>query len=135
MAIEIEAKMAVEDFAPIRVRLLERGGRLLGRYHEINTFFDTSDGALVKADKGLRLRVKRNLDTQEEQYITFGHGRIYLVNARNVREDQSAEGVVRLRRLPAGFYEIQTFGAPAARVGLSSGETARWNSITSRFRL
>jgi adenylate cyclase class 2 len=69
MAIEIEAKMAVEDFAPIRARLLERGARLLGRYHEINTFFDTPDGSLVRADKGLRLRVKRNLDTQEEQYI------------------------------------------------------------------
>jgi len=69
MAIEIEAKMAVQDFAPVRARLMERGGRLLGRYHEINTFFDTPDGRLVSADKGLRLRVKRNLDTQEEQYI------------------------------------------------------------------
>ncbi len=38
-------------------------------------------------------------EAQEDQYITFGNGRIYLVNARNVREDQGGEGVERLRQL------------------------------------
>lgn len=36
---------------------------------------------------------------QEEQYITFAKGRIYLVNARTVRQEQSLEGVRRLREL------------------------------------
>jgi hopanoid biosynthesis associated RND transporter like protein HpnN len=36
---------------------------------------------------------------QEEQYITFNKGRIYLVNARTGRQDQSLEGVRRLREL------------------------------------
>ncbi len=69
MPVEIEAKMAVADFAPVRAQLAERGGRLIGRSFEINSFFDTPDHSLLKADKGLRIRVKRNLDTQQEQYI------------------------------------------------------------------
>src|SRR5688572_2281823 len=32
---------------------------------------------------------------QEEQYITFAKGRIYLVNLRTIRQDQAAEGVKR----------------------------------------
>jgi len=69
MPVEIEAKMAVADFAPVRAQLTERGGRLIGRYFEINSFFDRPEHALLKADKGLRIRIKRNLDTQQEQYI------------------------------------------------------------------
>src|SRR5690242_9892625 len=69
MPVEIEAKMAVADFAPVRAQLTERGGRLIGRYFEIKSFFDRPEHALLKADKGLRIRIKRNLDTQQEQYI------------------------------------------------------------------
>jgi hypothetical protein len=36
---------------------------------------------------------------QQEQYITFANGRIYLVNARTHRQDQALEGVRRLREL------------------------------------
>lgn len=36
---------------------------------------------------------------QEEQYITFDRGRLYLVNTRTRREDQTMDGVERLREL------------------------------------
>lgn len=36
---------------------------------------------------------------EKEQYITFDHGRLYLVNTRTVREDQAMDGVKRLREL------------------------------------
>jgi hopanoid biosynthesis associated RND transporter like protein HpnN len=36
---------------------------------------------------------------QEEQYITFANARIYLVNARTHRQDQSLDGVRRVREL------------------------------------
>lgn len=36
---------------------------------------------------------------QEEQYITFANGRIYLVNARTHRQEQALEGVRRVREL------------------------------------
>ncbi len=52
---------------------------------------------------------------QEQQYITFAKGRIYLVNARTVRQDQAAEGVKRLRETIA-----QTLAeVPGVNVGLT----------------
>ncbi|HWE02467.1 MAG TPA: class IV adenylate cyclase [Tepidisphaeraceae bacterium] len=69
MAVEIEAKMAVKDVAAVRVRIKECGATRLGAYAEVNTFFDTDDRSLLAADKGLRLRLKRNLETGEEDHI------------------------------------------------------------------
>ena len=61
--------MSVEGLAATRTKVLEVGGRLLGKYLETNTFFDSEDRSLLAADKGLRLRHKRNIDTGEEHYI------------------------------------------------------------------
>ncbi|HEX4792378.1 MAG TPA: class IV adenylate cyclase [Humisphaera sp.] len=69
MPVEIEAKMSVEGLAATRTKVLEVGGKLLGKYLETNTFFDSEDRSLLAADKGLRLRHKRNIDTGEEHYI------------------------------------------------------------------
>lgn len=52
---------------------------------------------------------------QEQQYLTFAKGRIYLVNARTVRQDQSAEGVEKMREIIA-----QTLAeVPGVNVGLT----------------
>jgi len=69
MAIETEAKMAVDSLEVVRTRVVERGGKLLARYLETNTFFDTEDRSLLAADKGLRLRLKHNRDTNEEHFV------------------------------------------------------------------
>ena len=69
MAVEIEAKMAVDNLNAVRARLHECKARLLGAFAEINTFYDTEDRSLMAADKGLRMRVNRNTETGEEDYI------------------------------------------------------------------
>lgn len=56
MGIEIEVKVRVEDHEPVRRRLIDlraSGGELT---HELNVFFDTLDGKLRSARRGLRLR-------------------------------------------------------------------------------
>ena len=52
---------------------------------------------------------------QEEQYITFAKGRIYLVNARTKRQDQSLQGVRRLREL----VDQTLAEVPGVNVGLT----------------
>lgn len=69
MAVEIEAKMAVEELNSTRTRLGETGAKRLGNYLETNVFFDSDDRSLLAADKGLRLRTKRNVESGEEQFI------------------------------------------------------------------
>lgn len=69
MPLEIEAKMSVENHAPVRVQLQACGAKRHGVFHEINTFFDTEDRSLLAADKGLRIRVNRNIESGEEDHI------------------------------------------------------------------
>jgi hopanoid biosynthesis associated RND transporter like protein HpnN len=64
-------------------------------------------------------------EAQEEQYITFAHGRIYLVNARNVRDDQSAEGVVRLRQLVKETYDE----VPGVNVGITGEPVLEYDEM------
>ena len=63
MALEIEAKMQVDDHAPIRQRLKRNGAKRLHRHLETNTFIDTVDHALQQHDSGLRIRRARDVDT------------------------------------------------------------------------
>jgi adenylate cyclase, class 2 len=69
MPIEIEAKMKVADHASLRNALKEVGATKLGKFLEINTFFDTEDRSLLAADRGLRIRQNRNLSAGSEQFI------------------------------------------------------------------
>src|SRR5947209_2993297 len=69
---EIEAKMKVEDIDAIRGRLRNLNARRVGSELETNTFFDTPEGALVRAGKGLRVREARNLETGHvRRVVTF----------------------------------------------------------------
>lgn len=63
MALEIEAKMQVQDHGPIRQRLELAGARRLHRQLENNTFLDTLDRHLQTHDSGLRVRRARDIDT------------------------------------------------------------------------
>ncbi len=69
MPLEIEAKMKVSDFAPVRERLQASGAKSAGVVMEINNFFDTEDRSLLAADEGLRLRQKRDLAGGPEVFI------------------------------------------------------------------
>jgi predicted adenylyl cyclase CyaB len=69
MGAEIEAKMKVESLEVIRARLKKGGGKFKRRELETNIFFDTDDAALKGADKGLRLRIAKDLKTSKEAFI------------------------------------------------------------------
>ena len=74
MALELEAKIKFDDLEAIRVRLRDAGARRQGMVLETNTFFDTPDGQLVSADKGLRLRRTRDLSNDERHAIVTVKG-------------------------------------------------------------
>jgi len=61
MNIEIEAKFQVSDFRLLRGMLAQHQALPEGEHLETNTYFDTPDHALRDADKGVRLRVTRDL--------------------------------------------------------------------------
>ena len=69
MGLEIEAKMKVDDFDAVRRKLVECGARRAGAVLETNVFFDTPDGSLVKADRGLRLRTSKDVETCLERFV------------------------------------------------------------------
>src|SRR4051812_45455811 len=69
MPVEIEAKMKVPDHASPRAQLQQLGATKVGEFLEINTFFDTEDRSLLAADHGLRIRVKRDVKTNTEEFI------------------------------------------------------------------
>jgi len=69
MSLEIEAKIKVECFDEVLHRLAGAGAVRIGAVLETNSFFDTSAGTLVAADKGLRLRRTRELATNEQHFI------------------------------------------------------------------
>ena len=66
MPLEIEAKLKVEDLAPVRSRLQNLGAKFVGDFREVNAIFDTEDRALLAEDKGLRVRTARDLKTDKE---------------------------------------------------------------------
>jgi len=69
---ELEAKVAVADLAEIEARLSSLGGRLVGRWHEIDRFFDFPDKHLKEADSALRLRQRTDLAANTSQWrLTF----------------------------------------------------------------
>ena len=74
MAVEIEAKMSVEAFEPVRAALRGAGARAAGAHFEVNTFFDRKDRSMLAAGEGLRLRMQRDEATGRERYIITWKG-------------------------------------------------------------
>jgi predicted adenylyl cyclase CyaB len=71
MSDEIEAKMKVPDFSAILQKLREQGATRKGSELETNIFFDTPDGALRMADKGMRIRIAINERGIKKCTVTF----------------------------------------------------------------
>jgi adenylate cyclase class 2 len=70
MAIELEAKMKVDDLAPVRRKLARLRARREDAEIQTNVFFDR-DGWLRKADRGLRIRQARKKRGAEKCTITL----------------------------------------------------------------
>jgi len=71
MGVEIEAKFRVDDPRQMRRKLQAAGARRLGTALEHNTYFDTPDQALRKADSGLRIRVTEAADGSRRAALTY----------------------------------------------------------------
>jgi adenylate cyclase, class 2 len=56
MAVEIEAKLKVEQLAPYSQLLEQLGAQLRGSYRQLDTFYDRPGNELLQAGSGLRLR-------------------------------------------------------------------------------
>ena len=56
MAVETEAKIKVTDHKVLRERLKELGAKCEGERLEVNIYFDTVEGELLRTDRALRLR-------------------------------------------------------------------------------
>jgi predicted adenylyl cyclase CyaB len=69
MAVEIEAKMTVDSFEPVRAKLRGAGAAGPVEHFELNTFFDTEDRSLLAADEGLRLRRDRDVAAGGEKHV------------------------------------------------------------------
>src|SRR5438105_717581 len=72
MSLEIEAKMRVEDFEPVRAALSRAGASRVGEVVEANVFLDTPAHSLLSAQSGLRLRINHDVATRQESItLTF----------------------------------------------------------------
>ena len=72
MPLEMEAKLKVDRLEPTRLRLRQWGASRIGNHLETNALYDTADAALEKADRGLRIRVRRDLENgSEDAILTF----------------------------------------------------------------
>lgn len=74
MAIEIEAKMRVEDFDALIGHLKQQGGRRLGKVLETNIFFDTPSRELLAGDQGLRVRTSEDVVSGNKQIVVTHKG-------------------------------------------------------------
>lgn len=72
MAIEIERKFRVHDFAPLRARLTELGGVCDGAFLESNVLLDTADHRLRDSGCGLRIRKWQTLNPAVGHTPAFG---------------------------------------------------------------
>jgi hopanoid biosynthesis associated RND transporter like protein HpnN len=62
---------------------------------------------------------------QEEEYITFAHGRIYLVNCRPAKDDVSEQAVIRVRQL----VEETNSEVPGVNAGLTGEPVLEYDEM------
>ena len=70
MKTEIEAKLKVDSLERIAERLDALGAQYKCEYTQKDTYFDADKDALVKSDRGLRLRQEKTSDT-EKIFLTY----------------------------------------------------------------
>jgi predicted adenylyl cyclase CyaB len=111
MPVEIEIKLRVQDFAPVRARLESLSAAPLGQALETNIFLDTAERALLSADCGLRVRRSRKADGREKRVVTYkgprGEGQVKQREEVEVVVDSLDSAVLLLDRL--GYAPQLTF--------------------------
>ena len=112
MPVEIEAKFKVESFDAVWEKLRARAAAFVGDRLETNIFFDTEDRSLLASDKGLRLRVSRDVSAGEEKYVlTYKgprqHGTLKSREENEIAVGSAADTVTLMERL--GFSRVLSF--------------------------
>ncbi len=92
MPIEIEAKMKVDSFEPVLAALRQHHAQSLGEHIETDTFFDTPDRSLLAADKGLRLRVALDVQTNKTDALLTHKGPVGVGQLKKRQETQTCVG-------------------------------------------
>jgi adenylate cyclase class 2 len=111
LAIEIEAKMQLQDSNAVREALQQLGARSHGRIFETNTFFDSNEGQLKSSDRGLRIRVEQR--DGETPVVTITHkgprspGQLKSRQESEVRVDDAHRAAELLGEL--GYKPVLTF--------------------------
>lgn len=112
MPVEMEAKLKVDRLEPTRQRLQQLGAVRTGNHLETNALYDTTDAALEKADRGLRIRSRVDLDDgSEDAILTFkGPGQPGPFKNREEIETHVADPNAMAGVLNAlGYHEVLSF--------------------------
>lgn len=112
VAIEIEAKMRLDDVAAMEAVLTSAGARRELDILEINTFFDTPQGTLKSGDQGLRVRVEQQVDGPYYAVIVThkgprAHGRLKSRTETELHVENAQDAVELLGAL--GFTPVFSF--------------------------
>ena len=76
MAIEIEAKIRLDDRRALEEALADSGAVLVRDILEIDTYLDTPEAALRTSDQGLRVRVERDMGGSRQVAVATHKGPI-----------------------------------------------------------
>ena len=111
MAVEIEAKMKLDNRAQLISRLQEIGSKPIAQIEELNTYFDTPNGDLKAADEGLRIRTEKFSDGQVKTILTHkgprAHGRLKSRTENEAEVTNAAHTTDLLKAL--GYTPVLTF--------------------------
>ncbi len=67
---EIEAKLRVQDLAPVDARLRQCGARFLGEHIQRDDYFEDGQGTLAGSDRCLRIR-RETCKGEETRFVTY----------------------------------------------------------------
>ncbi|MBU1261161.1 MAG: class IV adenylate cyclase [Planctomycetes bacterium] len=60
MALEIELKLKVDDFGPIKEKLKQLGAEFEGDFFQADAYYDDCEDSLINSDRCLRIRKHKN---------------------------------------------------------------------------
>ncbi|MEM0913450.1 MAG: class IV adenylate cyclase [Planctomycetota bacterium] len=120
MPVEIEAKFRLSSPHALHRRLTQASARRVAVIREVNTYFDTPDRDLKRADRGLRVRVEE-VESQGTRVVITHKGPRVHGRLKSRQEDEcvvasAEEALAMLQAL--GYRPIMTFDKRRTRFAL-----------------
>lgn len=107
--LEVEIKLPIEDEERVHVSLEKQGFKKAKRILEEDTYFDDESGRIRKNDQAFRVRMIRNLETQEsEAVITFKGKKLDQVSKTRKELETGVEDAATARQIfeALGFHAV-----------------------------